>query len=250
MSFCPSKDIHSIYLDNEMPDIYKAEYEAHLKNCESCQKELEKLRALHQLFKADSESISLNKQYLDQSFDRLMVKMNYSKHTKFTEKKPTAGIKYFIPAAAAAAVIALVVPLRLNSSVKNTASQQQVVASTASVAPTMVSTVASPMVASEIPANVRNVSVGGGKGVVISGNIHESVLPSASIGTSGTNNSFVQNVSNSTIEKKLIQDVDVFRPGFIEDKTISIKITVPGMNAVPVTTEIELPVSVTTGQFE
>ena len=242
MSFCPSKDIHSIYLDNEMPDIYKAEYEAHLKNCESCQKELEKLKALHQLFKADSESISLNKQYLDQSFDRLMVKMNYSKHTKFTEKKASTGIKYFIPAAAAAAVIALVLPLRFNSSVKNTASQQQVVASASSVVPTMVS--------NEIPANIRNVSVGGGKGVVISGNIHESVLPSASIGTSGSRNSFVQNVSNSTIEKKLIQDVDVFRPGFIEDKTISIKITVPGINAVPVTTEIELPVSVTTGQFE
>lgn len=242
MSFCPSKDIHSIYLDNEMPDIYKAEYEAHLKNCESCQKELEKLKALHQLFKADSESISLNKQYLDQSFDRLMVKMNYSKHTKFTEKKSSTGIKYFIPAAAAAAVIALLLPLRFNSSVKNTASQQQVVASTSSVVPTMVS--------NEIPANIRNVSVGGGKGVVISGNIHESVLPSASIGTSGSRNAFVQNVSNSTIEKKLIQDVDVFRPGFIEDKTISIKITVPGINAVPVTTEIELPVSVTTGQFE
>lgn len=249
MSFCPSKDIHSIYLDNEMPDIYKAEYEAHLKNCESCQKELEKLKALHQLFKADSESISLNKQYLDQSFDRLMVKMNYSKHTKLTEKKQASGRKYFIPAAAAAAaVFALIIPVRINSS-KINAAPEQAVAST-SAAPVMASTVASSVVSNDIPSNVRNVSVGGGKGVVISGNIHESVLPSASIGTGGTRNSFVQNVSNSAIEKKLIQDVDVFRPGFIEDKTISIKITVPGMNAVPVTTEIELPVSVSTGQFE
>lgn len=244
MSFCPSKDIHSIYLDNEMPDIYKAEYEAHLKNCESCQKELEKLKALHQLFKADSESISLNKQYLDQSFDRLMVKMNYSKHTKFTEKKASSGIKYFVPlAAAAAAVFALIIPVRINSSKINTEAQPAL-ASMASTA-TNVAT----MVSNEIPSNVRNVSVGGGKGVVISGNIHESVLPS-SIGTNATRNSFVQNVSNTAIEKKLIQDVDVFRPGFIEDKTISIRITVPGMNAVPVTTEIELPVSVTTGQFE
>lgn len=246
MSFCPSKDIHSIYLDNEMPDIYKAEYEAHLKNCESCQKELEKLKALHQLFKADSESISLNKQYLDQSFDRLMVKMNYSKHTKFTEKKASSGIKYFVPlAAAAAAVFALIIPVRINSSKINTEAQPAL-ASTASTVTANVAT----MVSNEIPSNVRNVSVGGGKGVVISGNIHESVLPSASIGTNGSRNSFVQNVSNTAIEKKLIQDVDVFRPGFIEDKTISIRITVPGMNAVPVTTEIELPVSVTTGQFE
>ena len=59
MSFCPSKDIHSIYLDNELPEIYKAEYEAHLKVCKACQKELDKLKAVHQLFDADSKSISL-----------------------------------------------------------------------------------------------------------------------------------------------------------------------------------------------
>jgi len=228
MSFCPSKDIHSIYLDNEMPEIYKAEYEAHLKTCKSCQKELEKLKKLHLLFDADSKSITLNQQYLDQSFDRLMVKMNYSKHTKPVEKKASSNFRYFIPAAAAAAVLALIIPIRVNSnSSKIESAPLQTVASTVANIP-----------------SATNVSVGSGKGVVISGNIHESVLPSAS---TSVENSFVKNVSNANVEKKLIQDVDVFRPGFIEDKTISIKITVPGINAVPVTTEIELPVSVGTG---
>ena len=63
MSFCPSKDIHSVYLDNELPEIYKAEYEEHLKNCPQCQKELEKIRALHKMFTSDSVSITPRRLY-------------------------------------------------------------------------------------------------------------------------------------------------------------------------------------------
>ena len=43
MSFCPSKDIHSVYLDGELPENYKAEYELHISHCEKCRKELEQL---------------------------------------------------------------------------------------------------------------------------------------------------------------------------------------------------------------
>ena len=42
-------------------------------------------------------------------------------------------------------------------------------------------------------------------------------------------------------------DYDVFRPNFGEDK-ISIRITVPGVDTLPVSTEIELPLDVITGQ--
>ena len=44
----------------------------------------------------------------------------------------------------------------------------------------------------------------------------------------------------------MIKDVEVFRPKFDgESKTISIRITVPGDDDVPVTTEIEVPLDVT-----
>ena len=42
-------------------------------------------------------------------------------------------------------------------------------------------------------------------------------------------------------------DYDVFRPDFGEDK-ISIRITVPGVDTLPVSTEIELPLDVIKGQ--
>lgn len=231
MSFCPSKDIHSIYLDREMPDVYRAEYEAHLKTCEACQKELAKLKTLHGIFEEDSKAISLNEKELDQSFEKLMIKMNYSKTTKAVSsasfgRKVASSIKYFVPAAAAAAIVALIVPLRVNSAKIDNAGMPAVAS-----------------VASQIPSGT-NVSFGSGKGVVISGNILESVLPSAA----GMNNGFIQNVSTNSVPNTFIQDIDVFRPAFNDDKTISIKITVPGMNKIPVTAEINLPVPVT-GHF-
>jgi hypothetical protein len=57
----------------------------------------------------------------------------------------------------------------------------------------------------------------------------------------------VTNVSNNaSAASPLIKDVEVFRPKFDgESKTISIRITVPGDDDVPVTTEIEVPLDVT-----
>ncbi|MBP5452686.1 MAG: zf-HC2 domain-containing protein, partial [Treponema sp.] len=46
MSTCPEKDIHSIYLDNELPAAYVADYEAHVESCPECKAQLEKLRML------------------------------------------------------------------------------------------------------------------------------------------------------------------------------------------------------------
>lgn len=42
MYTCPTDDIHSIYLDGELPDIYRKEYEAHIKTCSECEKKIAK----------------------------------------------------------------------------------------------------------------------------------------------------------------------------------------------------------------
>ena len=113
MSFCPSKDIHSVYLDNELPEVYKKEYEAHLEVCEKCRKELETLKALRSSLRADAEGITPDSHYLDESYERLMVKMSYAKNVGKVSEKRFARPAYFIPlVAAAAAAFALVVPLR------------------------------------------------------------------------------------------------------------------------------------------
>jgi len=120
MSFCPSKDIHSVYLDGELPENYKAEYELHISHCEKCRKELEQLKALRSLFKADSDSLNLDQHFMDESFQRLQIKMAYSRNVgKAPQKSPFKVISYVASGVAAAAVLALVLPLGLKSNKAN-----------------------------------------------------------------------------------------------------------------------------------
>lgn len=222
MSFCPSKDIHSVYLDGELPENYKAEYELHISHCEKCRKELESLKAVRALFKADSDSIKLDDKFMDESFQRLQIKMAYSRNIgKVPEKSPFKVISYVASGVAAAAVLALVLPLGLKS---NKASSE---ASTVSAVP-LIKTVSS--------NTVNNVSYDSGRSVAISGNIQDVVLSSE------------KQRKNSSSFTKNVSDVDVLRPDF-QDEAISIKITVPGMGDFPVTTEINVPMELVSGRY-
>ena len=244
MSFCPSKDIHSVYLDGELPENYKAEYELHIEHCEKCRKELEQLKAVRAMFKADSDSLKLDEHFMDESFQRLQIKMAYSKNIgKLPQKSPFKVISYVASGVAAAAILALVIPAGLNSKAAKATSSAAVA-----------STVVSPLIqsvhsASAVPitavstnsknsgnkASGNNVSFDSGRSVVVSGNIQDVVLSSENQRKNST--SLVQNVS----------DVDVLRPAF-QDEAISIKITVPGMGDFPVTTEINLPMDIVSGR--
>lgn len=115
MFTCPNKDVHSIYLDNELPLEYVEEYEAHIKNCPKCQKQLSKLRGLNSLFAADSKMLSFSEKDRADSFERLQARLSYKKvaHRTLELGKLSKGIaKDMFIGAAAAAVIAVILPLR------------------------------------------------------------------------------------------------------------------------------------------
>jgi anti-sigma factor RsiW len=246
MSFCPSKDIHSVYLDGELPENYKAEYELHISHCEKCRKELEQLKALRAMFKADSDSLKLDQHFMDESFQRLQIKMAYSKNVgKLPQKSPFKVISYVASGVAAAALLALVLPVGFKASAGQSEMQAgSAVASTVISSP-LIGAVASGMGASSVPitsvstsgktAAANNVAFDSGRSVVVSGNIQDVVLSSENKRKTGS--SFTKNVS----------DVDVLRPDF-QDEAINIKITVPGMGDFPVTTEINLPMELVSGR--
>jgi len=233
MSFCPSKDIHSVYLDGELPENYKAEYELHIANCEKCRKELEQLKAVSNLFKADSSALNLDEKFMDESFQRLQIKMAYNRNVlKAPRKSSFRVITYVASGIAAAAVLALVLPLGLKSKQASTEVSTvektrlfQSVSSGSTVPITAVSTGAR--------TSDNNVPFDSGRSVVVSGNIQDVVLSSKN--------------KNNPVFTRNVNDVDVLRPDF-QDEAISIKITVPGMGDFPVTTEINVPMDLVSGR--
>lgn len=227
MSFCLSKDIHSIYLDKELPENYKLEYEEHVKNCPECQKELNKLKLIHDALKSDSDSIKLDDDFLEKSYERLQIKMAYKNNVTMARRTSNVNIKYGLTAVAAAALFALVIPVTLNSNKKNSVTTQPALASVSSVSQISNST-------SAIAAN--NVSINSGRNVLVSGNMLDTVIrPEAGID------------NGKTLVKKA-KDVEVLRPE-LEDETISIRISVPGLGEIPVVTEINLPMGAISGKF-
>ena len=121
MSTCPEKDLHSIYLDGELPEEFLKEYENHVAGCEKCKAELEKLRKVSVPFREDALSVRLDQTYLEQSFDRLQTKMRFKKTAERCEKSYIVRpyLKWMSGFAAAAAVFAVIVtPLSLKSNSK------------------------------------------------------------------------------------------------------------------------------------
>lgn len=80
MSLCPTIDLHSVYVDGELPKEFLARYESHIKNCSLCQERLAAFQRLHSLMKADCDSITLSDAYKEQGFNRLQTKLRYSKN--------------------------------------------------------------------------------------------------------------------------------------------------------------------------
>lgn len=113
MSSCPTNDIHSVYLDGELPLAYITEYESHLKTCEKCANMLSNMRAISAVFKADAGIVAKDDVFMAQSYERLMHRMSYSRITKKAARMRFKPV-YFVPMAAAAALlVAVVVPIKL-----------------------------------------------------------------------------------------------------------------------------------------
>ncbi len=127
MYTCPTDDIHSIYLDGELPDIYLKEYEAHIKTCSKCEKKLQKLQTLQNLFKSDSRMLTPDKIDMEESFKRLNTKLHYSKNTTYVYKVSKNAVFGSI-AAAAAAIFIIASPFRENVNRNSTVPVQEVAA--------------------------------------------------------------------------------------------------------------------------
>ena len=133
MSTSLNKDLHSVYIDGEMPESFLSQYESIVSSNEKEKAALEKMQSLHSLLQEDSEAMTKKitspspenpeSSFIDASFERLQTKMRYAKNVSFAngqagESKTfvTPFIKYASSFAAAAAVFAVVfIPLHNKS---------------------------------------------------------------------------------------------------------------------------------------
>ncbi|MCR5400398.1 MAG: zf-HC2 domain-containing protein [Treponema sp.] len=212
MYSCPSDDIHSIYIDNELPLSYVKEYEAHLKVCPKCAAKAESLKKVHSLLQEDKSSLEKDQAFLDQSYARLMTKMHYSKNTQPVRKIPAYSIMTGL-AAAAAVLAAVIIPVRTTSA-KNQAK--------------------SSVVANLVPVERPHTASFSNKNIVLNGNI---------------NDNLAHTVGTGTLKNTSLADVDVFRPDFQDaNNELSIKFSVPGLEAESSQVmEVKMPVNTITG---
>ena len=235
MSTCPENDIHSIYLDNELPAEYLQKYEAHLQHCAVCRATLERMRRLRSVFQEDSKSSSLDQHMLDQSFERLQSRLRYTRVIQ--SSAPASGrrvlsfVKFSVPAAAAAALLAVILPARFSTKAVQPAVQDLAFTANplqASAAESAQQTSAT-LAGTNTPAIANNVVVNGNLPDITSrmqSNQESQPLTAqyTSLGSPSGNHSSI---------KAALTGVDIFRPEFTDQDTITIQITIPHMPPFP-----------------
>ncbi|MCR4821987.1 MAG: hypothetical protein K5873_03835 [Treponema sp.] len=119
MSTSLDKDLHSVYIDGEMPETFISQYEELVSSSEKEKASLEKLQALHSLMQEDAGQKTVSDSFAEESFARLQTKMRYAKNVSLSSEEKSfvsPFVKYASSFAAAAAVFALVfIPVHYKS---------------------------------------------------------------------------------------------------------------------------------------
>ena len=119
MSTSLEKDLHSVYIDGELPESFVSQYENLVSASEKEKEALAKMQKLHSILQEDSTEKTVSEAFMNASFERLQTKMRYAQHVTFANEQKsfiTPFAKYAASFAAAAAVFALVfIPVHYNS---------------------------------------------------------------------------------------------------------------------------------------
>lgn len=213
---CSEKDLISVYMDGELPEIYREKFEKHLEECAECKKTYEAISKTHDFLSRNSQSFATDGIYLDESFKRLQTKLSF---TKVSGRKNVVAFdpnfgrtigKWAISAAAAAAVFAMVFTPVYKNITKPGNSEITAIA-----------------LSSEIqPLNERNVKI---EETIANANIAPLVESSvAKSEENAVNNSFLYDEQNINRNQKVVNaaaasygnsissmsSIDMFRPEF------------------------------------
>lgn len=218
MSTCPEHDMHSVYLDGELPQKYALEYESHMTTCQQCRDKYMKLQGISALLKEDADRHRLSSQEMEASFARLQTKLRYQRTVKEIQPKNINRFTWVVPTVAAAALaFALILPARHG--------------------------VSSPAAAtsSERPISISANALTGGLVSAPSVNHQRArFMSDSAIIMEEPISQHLKTVSFAS--DNAISTMDIFRPSFETEKNISVKMTLSDLNSIPVQGEISVPI--------
>ncbi len=124
MSTYLEKDLHSVYVDNELPSAYLEAYESLVAADERHAAAQRKVQSLHAAFQQDATEREIDQTFLDASFVRLQTKLQYHKHAIAPQesKSPIRQLaQWGVPLAAAAVFALVIIPILHPANGKNDA---------------------------------------------------------------------------------------------------------------------------------
>ncbi|MBQ7159905.1 MAG: hypothetical protein IJS09_10875 [Treponema sp.] len=222
------KDLHSVYIDNELPPAYIDKYEALVQSDAESAAEQSKMKKLHALMQEDAKDITVDDAFLEASFARLQTKMKYHQtmaQVNADENKPKIYqfARWGVSFAAAAAVFALIfTPVYLRSTNKSPAAAVSAIANT------------------KLKPLAQN-------DIAVDGNIDRAALSSIAVNSSAiqgaTMTSTATNQRTRAIElNDSLTSIDVFRPASASSENgLSIRIQISPMHDIRGEEEIIIP---------
>lgn len=215
MSTCPEHDMHSVYLDGELPQKYALDYESHLTGCQQCRDRYLRLQRLGSLLKEDAASTQLSSNELEDSFSELQTKLRYYRNTRQSQPAGTRKFAWMVPAVAAAALaFALVLPARAPS-LPGPASGSPISISSSALAGVLS---AAPSINTNASRFIRE------RAIIVEEPIGHHII-SVSLSSDGS-----------------LSPMDIFRPSFETEKNISVKMPLSDLTSIPAQGEISVPI--------
>ena len=121
MCTCHEKELHSMLVDGEINSPWLEEVKNHVENCSECRSHVESLNTMRSAFMQDSESLSLTDAQMSASFERLQSRLRYTQVASKTNTIYADFSRKVMPyAAAAALLVALILPAVTRNSVSST----------------------------------------------------------------------------------------------------------------------------------
>lgn len=220
MSTYLENDLHSVYVDNELPPAYHKTYESLVASDERHAAALRKMQSLRDDFRQDSKTLDVDDAFLEASFARLQTKLRYHKHAVAPQdERPVVHqfTRWGISFAAAAAVFALAITpaLRTGDTVKDDAIN--------AIKSSKFTPIAQNDIAVDGNFNQKTLSA-----IAVNGN---SAVRGATMVSTATSIPSVRQKSHRVNLNDSLTSIDVFRPASAHaDNGLSIRISISPMH--------------------